>query len=91
MQPSELKHKQVGILGSQRSGMGAAALLAGTGAKVLVSDLDPDQFTSAKRERFRELQVEFEFGYHSPDILQSDFVVVSPGIPETAEIMGETA
>lgn len=87
MKTSEIKGKTVTILGSQRSAMGAARLLRHFGAKVLVSEFDADKFTAEKRQILADIQAEFEFGYHSPDVLNSDFLVVSPGIPETAEII----
>ncbi len=91
MQPAELKDQKITILGSARSGMGAARLMASAGAQVLVSDVDPDQFTAEKRQAFEEMQATFEFGYHSPDVLESDIVVVSPGVPDDSEIMQKLA
>lgn len=67
--------------------MGAARLLSHFGAKVLVSELDTDRFTAEKRSILAEINAEFEFGYHSQDVLDSDFVVVSPGIPENVDIL----
>ncbi len=84
---SSVKDQQVTVLGSQRSAMGAARLLSHFGAKVLVSELDAGQFTAEKRQILSDIGAEFEFGYHSPDVLTSDFVVVSPGIPDNADIM----
>lgn len=91
MQAAELKELNVTVLGSARSGMGAARLLASAGAKVLVSDLDPHQFSADKRQVLEEIKAEFEFGYHSPDVLNSDLVIVSPGIPDDSEIMQQLA
>lgn len=82
-----IKGQKVAVLGSQRSAMGAARLLSHFGAKVLVSESNTDQFTAEKRELFRKIGAEFEFGYHSQDVMECDFIVVSPGIPENVEIM----
>ncbi|MCF7922038.1 MAG: UDP-N-acetylmuramoyl-L-alanine--D-glutamate ligase [Candidatus Marinimicrobia bacterium] len=87
MKQSEIRGKNVTILGSQRSAMGAARLLRHFGAKVLVSEFDADKFTADKRQILADIDAEFEFGTHSPDVLMSDFVVVSPGIPENADII----
>lgn len=87
MKPSDIKDKKVAVLGSQRSAMGAARLLRRFEARVLVSEFDADKFDAEKRQLFAEIDAEFEFGYHSPDVLESDFIVVSPGIPENAEII----
>ncbi|MCF7796584.1 MAG: UDP-N-acetylmuramoyl-L-alanine--D-glutamate ligase [Candidatus Marinimicrobia bacterium] len=87
MQPVEIKNKRVTILGAERSGLGAAKLLAQHGAKLLVSENDALKFTAEKRELLASLNAKFEFGYHSDDVFDADFIVVSPGIPENAEIM----
>jgi UDP-N-acetylmuramoylalanine--D-glutamate ligase len=54
---------------------------------VLVSEFDADKFSADKRQVLADIEAEFEFGYHSPDVLASDLVVVSPGIPENADII----
>ncbi|MBT3230036.1 MAG: UDP-N-acetylmuramoyl-L-alanine--D-glutamate ligase [Candidatus Marinimicrobia bacterium] len=87
MKKSDITGKNVTILGSQRSAMGAARLLRHFGAKVLVSEFDADKFSADKRQVLADIEAEFEFGYHSPDVLASDLVVVSPGIPENADII----
>ncbi len=87
MNKADIKDKNVTILGSQRSAMGAARLLRHFGAKVLLSEFDADKFSADKRQILADIDAEFEFGYHSPDVLKSDFVVVSPGIPENADII----
>ncbi len=87
MNTADISGKNVTILGSQRSAMGAARLLRHFGAKVLVSEFDADKFDADKRQILADIEAEFEFGYHSPDVLESDFVVVSPGIPENADII----
>ncbi len=83
----EVKDKKVTILGSQRSAMGAARLMSHFGAKVLLSEFDADKFAADKRQILADIDATFEFGYHSPDVLESDFIVVSPGIPENADII----
>ncbi|MEA3287902.1 MAG: UDP-N-acetylmuramoyl-L-alanine--D-glutamate ligase [Candidatus Marinimicrobia bacterium] len=87
MDNNRVKDQQVAILGSQRSAMGAARLLSHFGAKVLLSESNTDQFTAEKRQVMAEIGAEFEFGYHSQDVLDAAFVVVSPGIPENADII----
>ena len=87
MDTSRVKDRNVTVLGSQRSGMGAARLLSHFGAKVLLSELNADLFDAEKRQILSDIGAEFEFGYHSPDVLESDFVVVSPGIPENVDII----
>jgi UDP-N-acetylmuramoylalanine--D-glutamate ligase len=80
-------NKIVTIFGAERSGIGAAKLLSHFGAKVLMSELDPFKFSEEKREIFKSINAEFEFGYHSPDVLKADFCVLSPGMPSNAPIL----
>ncbi len=87
MDRSKIKGQKVTILGSQRSALGAARLLSHFGAQILISESSADKFSADKRKLLTDIQATFEFGYHSPDVLESDFIVVSPGIPENADIM----
>ncbi|MCF7823829.1 MAG: UDP-N-acetylmuramoyl-L-alanine--D-glutamate ligase [Candidatus Marinimicrobia bacterium] len=87
MDTAKVKDKKVSILGSQRSALGAARLLSHFGAKVLLSEINADRFTKEKRQLLAEINAEFEFGYHSQDVLASDFVIASPGIPENVDII----
>ncbi len=87
MNTSDISGKNITILGSQRTAMAAARLLRHFGAKVLVSEFDAHKFSAEKRQILADIEAEFEFGYHSPDVLESDFVIVSPGIPENADII----
>jgi len=87
MKSRRLSGQKVTILGSQRSAMGAARLLSHFGAKVLVSELNADNFTADKRQILSDIGAEFEFGYHSEDVMDCEFVVVSPGIPENTDII----
>ncbi len=87
MDAAKVTGQKVTVLGSQRSAMGAARLLSHFGAQVLVSELNADQFDAEKRQVMADIGAEFEFGYHSPDVLESDFVIVSPGIPENVDII----
>ncbi len=87
MDPQAIKVKLITILGAERSGIGAAKLLHQYGARLLVSEKDALKFTAGKRTSLAGLDAQFEFGYHSDDVLKADFIVVSPGIPESAEII----
>ncbi len=83
---TDTKHKQIAILGSGESGVGAALLAQKHGYAVFVSD-----FGSIKDKYKTQLQkagIEFEEGGHSTDrILAATEVIKSPGIPEKAPIV----
>lgn len=85
---NEIRHKynKITILGAAESGCGAALLAQKEGKEVFVSD-----FRNIKSE-FQELlmqnDIAFEMGKHSLDkILNSDLIIKSPGISETAPII----
>ena len=75
-----IKNKKVGILGAGLSGLAAAELAHKLGAKVFLSDLNKKNKTKIK-------DIQFEFGEHSNKILESDFIIKSPGISRNSEIM----
>ncbi|MEO8260190.1 MAG: UDP-N-acetylmuramoyl-L-alanine--D-glutamate ligase [Acidobacteriota bacterium] len=71
--------KRVTVAGAARSGLAAAELLAGRGARVTLSDTRADL---AEADGLRRLGVELELGGHRPDTFTgADLVVVSPGVP----------
>ncbi|MDO9547514.1 MAG: UDP-N-acetylmuramoyl-L-alanine--D-glutamate ligase [Candidatus Marinimicrobia bacterium] len=85
--PINISGKKIGVLGAGRSGMAIAQLLAQNGADVLLSDARQITFTAPQRQKFQSLNIKTEFGEHSASILQSDLIVISPGIPATTPIV----
>ncbi|HVZ37750.1 MAG TPA: UDP-N-acetylmuramoyl-L-alanine--D-glutamate ligase [Candidatus Kapabacteria bacterium] len=77
------------ILGAARSGLAVAALLAREGAQVFVSDAKPSSSCGDAEERLRSLGVGYEFGGHSPRVLESSTLVLSPGVPDTIPIVAQ--
>jgi|Deesub1362A_J573_1020465.scaffolds.fasta_scaffold00134_48 UDP-N-acetylmuramoylalanine--D-glutamate ligase len=75
------KDKRVLVVGLKRSGLGAANLLHGLGARVTVNDRDSREALSGYIERLDD-SIEVITGEH-PDHLfyESDMIVVSPGVP----------
>ena len=76
-----VKNKLVVILGAARSGLAAARLLHGMGAKVFVSDTAAVDKKSSAKDLLEHHQIDFEFGGHSNKIFAADFIILSPGIP----------
>lgn len=72
-------------MGAARSGLAAAAMLTSTGAHVFVTD--STDISSETRERLDQLNVHYESGGHSDRALETDFVVISPGVPSSAPIV----
>lgn len=78
--------KRVTILGAGESGVGAAMLAKSLGREVFVSDYG--QIAESFENALLNLSINYEQGGHNENhILNSDLIIKSPGIPETAPIM----
>lgn len=74
------------ILGGGESGYGSAVLAASKGYEVLLSD--SGKLREPYRSQLIAKEIPFEEGGHSlPKILEAEFVVKSPGIPETVPVV----
>lgn len=76
-----LKHTHVAILGAARSGIALAHLLRDAGARVLLSELNPDALPDEQKKQLEKRGVEIELGRHSEAVLKADLICISPGIP----------
>jgi len=81
--------KNVSVLGAARSGISAAILLARQDARVFVSEINPALENPDLLAIFRENGIRWEFGQHSNAVYDSDFVILSPGIPANAPVLQE--
>ena len=72
------KGKKVSVIGFGRSGKACANLLLDIGAKVFVSDQSEN--TSHEHGHGTRTRIKFEFGKHSEQILDTDMIVISPGV-----------
>jgi UDP-N-acetylmuramoylalanine--D-glutamate ligase len=82
-----VKNKNITVLGAGRSGISAAILMARHEANVLVSDSNKEREDGDLIKIFDEHGINWEFGRHSPTVLESDFVILSPGIPTTSPVV----
>lgn len=76
------------ILGAGRSGFALAKYLSEKGAKVLLSDENPQ--SSLKYidvELLNKMKIDYEFGGHSHKVYSYDVIVKSPGVPMEAEVI----
>lgn len=71
--------RSAAVLGAGRSGLAAARLLHEQGAKVFLSD-HSSIFPQAKEE-LRAQGIGYEEGGHTERILDSELIVLSPGVP----------
>ncbi len=78
--------QNIAILGAGESGVGAALLAQNKGYGVFVSDFG--KIKNSFKEELTANSLDFEEGQHTQErILNSDLIVKSPGIPETAPIV----
>ena len=84
---SQLPGARVAVLGAARSGVAVSLLLAKAGASVLLSDALEREALSLPEEALRRWNVQVEFGGHSPTILESDLICISPGLPLNIPIL----
>ena len=75
--------KRVAIIGMARSGLALAKLLKSYGAKVLVSELKPEDKLKEEIRTLANLGIEWECGGHTDQVwTNKDYVVISPGVPD---------
>jgi UDP-N-acetylmuramoylalanine--D-glutamate ligase len=82
-----IRGRRIGIIGMARSGMAAARLIKKVGGLPFVSDIKTAGELSDRIHELKTFGIEFETGGHSDRLLQSDFVVCSPGIPSETTIV----
>lgn len=82
-----IEGRRIGIVGMARSGMAAAHLVADLGGKVFVSDAGSLENLLVQADVLSRAGIPFETGAHTSRLLQNDFLVVSPGVPLTIDIL----
>ncbi len=79
------KNKKVAIVGLARSGVSCANLLFELGAQVKITDHQDNANTRDFTRQLKSPLIKYELGKHSEDFIRgSDFVVISPGVSDTA-------
>ncbi len=81
--------KKVTILGLGVSGFASALFLKEKGFEIWVSDQGDSEILRDRLEKLQEKGIAGECGRHSKEkILESDWVLISPGIPPASDIYG---
>lgn len=79
--------KTFSVLGLGKSGFESALFLNQRGARVFVSELQSSEILVERKRRLEEARISVELGKHSvEDILDSDAVIISPGISPHSDI-----
>ncbi len=79
------EYDEIAVMGAGTTGQAVVDYLVEKGVNVFVTEkteLDPEA-----RNSFRRKGVEFEEGKHSKRLLNSDMVVLSPGVPASHELV----
>lgn len=85
--PDKIKSARVSVLGAARSGVAVARLLQSHGAVVFVSDKKPKEEAAQQIQLLESIGVQYEFGSHSDRLFDADFIVVSPGVPSSLNLV----
>src|SRR3954468_16239103 len=73
--------QKVTVVGAARSGVAAALLLAGRGARVTLTDARPALDRADTEAQLRQAGITLELGEHRPDAFTgADLLVLSPGV-----------
>lgn len=91
MQTTEMRDKNVLVLGLGRSGMAAATLLSRDGAHVVVRDEGDGEALQERANRLRQLGVQVELGNRFDSSARFDLAVLSPGIRPERPIVQDLA
>tara|TARA_Y200000002_G_scaffold142087_1_gene117321 strand:+ start:969 stop:2303 length:1335 start_codon:yes stop_codon:yes gene_type:complete len=84
----KFQEKNIGILGLGKSGYWSAKLAKSLKNNVFVSDSNTN-VNEMFVDDLKMLGIDVEIGIHSNQILESDLIIKSPGIPNDSEIMNK--
>ncbi len=82
-----IEGRQIGIVGMARSGLAAACLAQKLGGHPFVSDAKATSELSEATALLARNRIPFETAGHSKRLLECDYLVLSPGVPPTVEIL----
>ena len=83
----KIRGRKVGIIGMARSGVASAILAKRKGGQPFISDNARAELLDEQITRLKAEQIPFEAGGHTEKLLACDYLVVSPGVPLTLEIL----
>jgi len=83
----KVRNRKIGIIGMARSGMSAARLIKSLGGMPFISDSAGENQLGARIEELKGLGIEYEIGGHTERLYDSDFVILSPGVPKSIAIV----
>ena len=81
--------KHITVIGAARSGVAVAQLLKESGAIVFVSDSGAAEKLNTQIANLTSLEIEYEVGGHTDRVLESEMIVISPGVPSNIAVIQE--
>lgn len=82
-----IKDRRIGVIGMARSGVQAALLAKRLGGRPFVSDSQDESGLGEYAACLRAESIPYETGGHTDQLLASDYLVISPGVPLEIEIV----
>lgn len=89
MDVSQVRSKDISVIGAARSGIAVARLLQGYGARVFVSEKTVSEKLQAEAQTLTDLGIAHELGGHSERAYNCSLMVISPGVPSNAPVVVE--
>lgn len=90
MRVDRILGRPVGIIGLARSGLAAAKMLKRLGGRPFVSDVKPESVLEKQLAELRDAGIPYETGGHTRQVINhSEFLIVSPGVPNDVPILRE--
>ena len=83
----DLSGKNVTVVGGARSGMAVCRLLTEVEATAFLTDQKEPVDWAEKKQELSQLGIEFEIDGHTEKSFEADLIVVSPGVPQDADIL----
>jgi len=81
----DIENKYIVVAGAARSGVAAACLLKNKGSEVFVTDSSP--IAEYVKERLIKAGIDYEENGHTLKSGKGDFLVTSPGVPDSSSII----
>lgn len=84
---TDIRNKNISIIGAVKSGIGAARLAKKMGAVPFVSDAGSEEKLRSSIEILKNEEINFEINKHSEKVFDCDLMIVSPGVPSDADVI----
>lgn len=82
-----IQDRRIGVVGMASSGVAAALLARRHGGNLFVSDSANAEILQEPIKQLSEAGIEYEVGGHTARLLENDYLIVSPGVPQTCDML----